>query len=968
MNDVLFTCIKHTLPRDLGVLLNQHLADLELGRFEELLSLPLVRVLVGHVEDASTQNVRLEDYTDWNDFVFHRLGRILSNRNNASISNTDTHLYRQHLFFLVAIGAMQAFIQSNVTGPPLPFSSCRLVFLSKIHEDQSSIKGTRAKLTKTLSVDGEAAYKLIPNIELLCLADTILTCPPIKKNIKFVNWAALRINFLHQRLLSEISPTLQTSVYELLQSTDSLIGSQVLPESQQDISAQFLLEKAAIHTYYGFDKRAREDLDRAAKIRKFQFALTGRLGKRTNYQEEDISQLVLLARSYNSASTKEAQNQFKYDGDANSIHGEAIAQPQNLDLNDDTLLEAISFAEISTPTMNFVDQAALSPSLASLNPANQPLLEPLDSILLLSLASSITNTSPTDGLTREETLPYAVRALEGGSSNWQIYTQALLVRSRIEGYKSRTIERGLLQLQALVDQIIAETSSPDETSGTTAVHENTSTFLPRPKLSESAPAAERLMYIHQLSSPTRWEMEAELAARWVSLGGLRSALDIYERLQMWAEAALCLAATDRDDKARKIVRRQLFYSTNPLDKAIDADQEKWEGKVRDPQPADAPRLYCILGDLDRDIQMYERAWDVSNSRYARAQRSLGRHYFSAGNYSKSAEAYSKALKINQTNGSTWFALGCALLELSEFEKAAEAFSRTVQLDDTDAEAWSNLATALLRKGTGSADLNETSYDNPLSRSGIDDDLDIALRPVHDPQKNKKDALKALKHAARLKYDNFRIWDNLLTIAASIVPPSYNDVVIAQKRIIDMRGPSVGEQCIDVDILEHLVRHVITVATDDLDVNGYDPKKPGLSRMVVELVDKHVVPLITSSRRLWQIVAMLALWRARPSSALDANEKAWRAVTNQPNWESGTEARWSEVVDVTVDLADAYESLGSMDRTEGLAAGIGEPVAKDWRFKARSAIKGIMGKGKGSWEGTAGWKRLEDRLESLRRGT
>ncbi len=968
MADGLVICIKQTLPSDLGIVLNQHLANLELGRFEELLSLPLVRVLLGHAEDASTQNIRLEDFADWNDFVFRRLGILLSNRNNVSLSDSDTQSYRQHLFFLIAISALQAFIQSNVTGPPLPFLSSSLVFLEKIHKTQSSIEATRASLVKTLSVDGEAAYKLTPNIELLCLADTILTCPPIKKNIKFVDWATLRTNFLHQRLLSEISPTLQISVYDLLQSTDSLIGSQVFPENQQDISAQFLLEKAAIHTYFGLEKRTREDLDQAAKIRKFQFALTGFLGKRTKYQQEDISQLVVLARSYNSASPKEAQNQSNYSGHTNSTHGEAKVQPQNLDLNDDTLLEAISFAEISTPTIDFVNQAAIPPSLASLDPGNQPLLEPLDSILLLSLASSITNTSPTDGLTREETLPYAVRALEGGSSNWQIYTQALLVRSRTEGYKSRTVERGLLQLQALVDQIIVETSSPYETSGTTSNHENTSTFLPRPKFSESAPVAERLRYIYQLSSPTRWQMEAELAARWVSLGGLRSALDIYERLEMWAEAALCLAATDRDDKARKILRRQLFYSTNPSDKAINTDDEKWEGKVRDPQPADAPRLYCILGDLDRDIQMYERAWDVSNCRYARAQRSLGRYYFSANDYSKSAEAYSKALRINQTNGSTWFALGCSLLELSEFEKAAEAFSRTVQLDDTDAEAWSNLAAALLRKDTGSADPNGMSSDNSLSRSGIDNDPEIAIRHVDDPQKHKKDALKALKHAARLKYDNFRIWDNLLTIAASIVPPSYNDIVIAQKRIIDMRGLSVGEQCIDVDILEHLVRHVITVATDDLDVNGYDSKKPGLARMVVELVDKHVVSLITSSRRLWLIVAMLALWRVRPSSALEAHEKAWRAVTNQPNWDSGTEASWSEVVDATVDLADAYESLGSMDRTEGLAAGTGEPVAKDWRFKARSAIKGIVGKGKGSWEGTAGWKRLEDRLESLKRGT
>ena len=62
----------------------------------------------------------------------------------------------------------------------------------------------------------------------------------------------------------------------------------------------------------------------------------------------------------------------------------------------------------------------------------------------------------------------------------------------------------------------------------------------------SASAADRLRYVFQLASPARWDLEAELAARWIQLGGLRSALDIYERLEMWAEAALCWAATEKE--------------------------------------------------------------------------------------------------------------------------------------------------------------------------------------------------------------------------------------------------------------------------------------------------------------------------------------------------------------------------------------------------------------------------------------
>src|SRR5947199_5490449 len=65
----------------------------------------------------------------------------------------------------------------------------------------------------------------------------------------------------------------------------------------QEHFVEFLVERAAIRIHYGDDAKAREDLLKAAKTRKFQFALTGALGKRTKFQERDLSQLVVLAKS-----------------------------------------------------------------------------------------------------------------------------------------------------------------------------------------------------------------------------------------------------------------------------------------------------------------------------------------------------------------------------------------------------------------------------------------------------------------------------------------------------------------------------------------------------------------------------------------------------------------------------------------------------------------------------------------------
>jgi hypothetical protein len=281
-------------------------------------------------------------------------------------------------------------------------------------------------------------------------------------------------------------------------------------------------------------ERSQRSCRRSRHERGFAFALTGMLGKRTKFQQNDTSQLVVLAKSAEDLDIKSNQT-------TSSDTPIPKLEPKSIDLEDETLLENISFSASRSSTMGVLAEDDIPESLKLLDPEKQPLLHSLDSIILLSAATSITNTSLVDGLTREETLPYAIRVLQGGSSNWQVYTQALLVRNRIEGYKSRTVERGLLQLQALVDQVIAETTRPNSEGESIP---EVSTFLPKPKPEKTASVTERLLYVFQLLSPTRWELEAELAARWVNLGGLKTALEIYERLEMWPEVALCWAGID----------------------------------------------------------------------------------------------------------------------------------------------------------------------------------------------------------------------------------------------------------------------------------------------------------------------------------------------------------------------------------------------------------------------------------------
>ncbi|KAL4803187.1 hypothetical protein BDV18DRAFT_44455 [Aspergillus unguis] len=961
-----------------------HLED---GQTAPLLELPLAKEVFGHNAPEESLNSVSNGSITYTQFVSERTKAVVS----SPIDGLSPEQQKSQLLH-IGLAALFAFLQTNVTGPPLEFKSSDVILPSALRSN-SSTRALRDKVIRDLSVDGEAAYKLTPCVELFAVAKAILVDADVlvHDGPLVARTTQMRVNFLHQKMLSEVTGTLQDAIYKDL---DSISGVLLSAKTPGEDKGKFLLERATVHVHHGFDAKARTDLENAAAERKFEFALTGRLGKRTKFQNRDISQLVILAKSADASDVEPTKQEDKKNGDA--------PVPKKLDLNDDTLLEAISFTkpegeESQNKSVTVQEESKLPPALASLDPNEQPMLDPVDSAILLSFAAAITNTRPEDGLTREETAPYATRVLDGGSSNWQIYTQGLLLRSRIEGYRSRTVERSVLQMQALVDQVLADTATPD--TQTTEAQQEPSTFLPRPEKEESASAADRLRYIWLLSFSTRWDLESELANRWVNLGGLRTALEIYERLQMWAEVALCYAATEKEDKARLTVRRQLYEPKGDPD----SENELFEGPELSPLPADAPRLFCILGDIQSDAAMYERSWEVSNKRYARAQRSLARHFLTLKPpaLEMAAEAYQKSLHINRLNHGAWFALGCVQLELQRWDAAIESFTRTVQLEDTDAEAWSNLAAAILRTSQPSESddvAEELEEQAPRELAEDEEESDQPKKKVVDPYKRKREAIAALHRAAQLKNTDARIWDNLLTVAASIPPPltPFRDVITAQRKVLELLGPKQGEKAVDLPILGMLVDHLVTsydynellievgheVSPDSngtdtaTNANGGAQKPQRVVRSgtipgsILSLIETSIVPLITHSSPLWLLVATVERFRNRPSKALEAHEKAWRATVasaSQGAFQMGDEKRWMEIVSATERLVTrGYARFGPLDKEDDGQDTVGEAddgekelVAKDWRFKARSAVRGIMGKGKEYWEDTEGWARLKE---------
>lgn len=876
------------------------------------------------------------------------------------------------LVLFTGLSAFNAFLQANVTGPPADFSS---VFKATVQDPELF----REQCLRSLDYDGASVYQFIPQIGLFCLARMVFSDYfPREFRGKTLDcvWMRMRINVFHQRLLVGMSGARLTDsvmLQELIDRDVKTLEYDIMSlhsPFSTEAKVQFLLEKAQIYISQGLDIKAKEDMNRIVEVSGFSFALTGALGRRTKFQQTDTSQLVVLAKS----SEENAEGKDSHTNDRSEAtlglssnttdkEGEAKPAPEALELNDDTLLEKIKFTDISHDETTPSD---LPPVLAQMKPDDQPQLKPLDQITLLTEATLRDTLSPLDKLKSEEILPYAVRVLNDKPTNWQIYTQALLVRSRIESHRSRTMERSVLQLQVIVDQIIADTQD-EETSPGGIPEIKVTQFLPRAKANESAPVPERLKYIYQLNTPARWELETELAFAWSHVGSFVSALEIFKRLKLWAEVALCYHSVQQEDKARQVIRRQLFYSSKgpEMDKyEIDAPEvssEEWDGEIRKPPPPHSPRLWCILGDLDQDPVCWERAWEISKHRYARAQRTLGEYYSRTGDFEKARDAYMKATIVNRQNSDTWSRLGDIDLKVGNWDGAIIAFQQSIQIDDTDPKTYSNLGSALLSKYTekkaeekaGVAQNQPSSEDNSEEVGSL-----VTQPPLKDLLRQ---ALVAFKRGATIAYDNWRIWDNVITIAGRMEPPSFPDILQAMRAVIRIRSTSVGEEAVDVDVLSALVQEVISIGRPQDQPAGeiYVPPRGSLARATIEMVENEVVPLITKRAELWSLVEKLAFFKRDYKTALECAEKTWRLTTQGEAWQEDA-SKWKLVVAATENLVSAYESYGPQERADGS----GE-VEKGWKMKARNALRGIIGKGKDVWEDTEEFNLLQERMQELK---
>ncbi|KAA0192482.1 hypothetical protein HAZT_HAZT001902 [Hyalella azteca] len=376
------------------------------------------------------------------------------------------------------------------------------------------------------------------------------------------------------------------------------------------LSALFHLEAAQATLLYTYTADAYAHLLQAEEQLRLKYYLFGAMGRRTKYQVDAKPQLLLKV---------EYLDQSLLDTEEEGTKLLASDLPKDIVLNDDTRLPNVKFED---------EDAGIVPNL-----------KPIEQMALLARVHYNRRASANDVQLKEESKAF-VHALLQYPKCWATHYYALRLRSYFESDESRAVDRALQQYEELVACVKREDPS----------------------------RFERLKLFYASGLPSIWTTKQEYGRLLMQLGCVRTALTLFEELQLWEDVIDCYNKIGMRQRSESIIRSLL---------------EKEE----------SPKLWCLLGDATDDIECYHKAFEISAEKSSRAKRCLGDYYFSRKEYETAIEHYKVSTKLNYIQLKVWEKIAYAALAISDWKLCISAYKTCTSIDPHHFEYWNNMAKA-----------------------------------------------------------------------------------------------------------------------------------------------------------------------------------------------------------------------------------------------------------------------------------
>ncbi|KAL7302481.1 hypothetical protein TKK_0005125 [Trichogramma kaykai] len=524
------------------------------------------------------------------DFFTSKLSNFVNEEFGENVKNLiNSDLEDSVKWFHGAIASLYYFIQNNyhqISG----------------NENIDYLLPLRKLAINTLALNDDQCNENVAKPELLYFAKIVLNSSQIQKLYISSKWWLFRAHCVHQAILDNVSEVLFKDSEELLK---QLFESQNVLTEVKEISL-FNTEVAYFYSYYSRIQSSEKYLNNAAEAAHLSLCLEGALGKRTKYQREEKAQLYLKPKL-----EKEI-----------IPYRSCEVLPKVINLSDDLRLEKIAFTEDT--------------EIVKLGSYEQA--------IVLAAYFHLLRSQPKDLLRDEEIISY-LNCVIDNTDNWCLKVTALYQRCLLEAKHKRTIDRTLMQLEYLNEQLC----------------------------SQSPPVSFKMDLFFASGIKPQWCFKQHLADVMRDIGLEKGALDIYLDLGLWEQVIGCYTHLGLKHKAAEIIKQELAKKPTV-------------------------KLWCWLGDAENEEKHYKTAWELSGEKSSIVQRHWGFYYYIKQNYKEAIPHLKRSVELNNIQENVWVRLGFAALQVEDWQLAASAYRHYNALEQSSFEVWNNLAKAYIELG------------------------------------------------------------------------------------------------------------------------------------------------------------------------------------------------------------------------------------------------------------------------------